>query len=103
MQVVLQGIFEPIHAQAKKAFVDPLRAINQGSIVGSDHLQALCDHPNVSQASSNEQTTETNGISQMAFVNVEASAFLVRKAGLNPKPALVIPASLIGAIPFSRG
>jgi len=56
LDIFFQGIFEPIQAQTKKALVDPFRRIDQGCVVIGDHMQALGDHPNVSQASGDQQT-----------------------------------------------
>jgi hypothetical protein len=89
LDIFLQGKFEPIQAQTKKALVNPFSTIYQRCVVRSNHLQTLSDHPNVSQASGDQQAAEAGRVSQVTFVNVKASAFLVREEGFKGLSMLV--------------
>lgn len=95
MKIALQSILDPIQAQAKKAFVRTIGTDNQAAIVGSNHPESLTDHPDISQASSNQHAAKTNGIGKMALVNVKATAFLVGEEGFDLEAAAIKTAGLI--------
>ena len=95
VKIALQSTLDPIQAQAKKAFVNAVCAINQASIIGSNHPKALTDHPDISQASRNQHAAEPNRIGQVALVNIEAAAFLVREEGFDLKATPIKTTGLI--------
>ena len=93
---VFQSILDPIETEAEKTFIATVGAVNQRQLVIGNHPQALDDHPEVSQASGNQQAAQTGRFSQMALVNREASALLVREEGFNAKSSPIIATGCIG-------
>ena len=52
---------------------------------GGQSEESQAQHPNVSQASSNEEAAQPFWIGKVTFVDMKAPAFLVRKEGFNPE------------------
>ena len=93
---VFQSILDPIETQAEEAFIATLGAVNQGQLIFGNYPQALGDHPDVRQAGSKQETAQTGRVSQMALVNMEASALLVGKEGFNSKSSPIIATGILG-------
>ena len=82
-QTVFQHVLEPIKTEAKQALVNPLGAVNEGSFALSNDKQTEAYHPDVSQAGGNQEPTNADRVREMAFVDVEATAFLVGEEGFD--------------------
>ncbi len=89
IKALLQSILDPVQAQTKQTFVNALGSINQGKVVFCNDLQSLADHPNISQTCGNQHSTEASRVRQMAFVNIETSAFLVGKESLDAEATAI--------------
>ena len=95
MKITLQSTFDPIQNKAKKAFINAFCSTDQTDIVRNNDPKPLTNHPNISQTGSNQQAAETSWVSQMALMDMEATAFLVGKEGLNLKSSAVKSTGLV--------
>ena len=82
-------MFQEPQAKLKETQVAPVRAMNQRQEVALPCLIAQIDNPDISQASGNHQFCQALRISEMAFVQMKAAAFLIGEEGLNAETLLI--------------
>ena len=87
-------MFEPVKAKTEQTFVDSVSAINDISFALVNSKQTQAYHPDVGQTSSNQEPADTDGIGEMAFVDVKTATLLVREEGFDTETTFVEPASL---------
>ena len=85
----IQEVLEQAQAKLEQAQITTICAVNDNDPILKYGQRAQEDDPNVSQASRDHQAREPRRIRDVAFVEIEATAFLVGEEGLNSIPFAV--------------
>jgi hypothetical protein len=84
--MVVQEVIEQNQAKLEETQVTTVRAMNDLDPAISLGNRTQVDDPDVGQASRDHQAGQACRIRDVAFVQVEAAALLIREEGLNPVP-----------------
>ena len=93
--MVVQEVVQHIETELEQAEIAAICAVNDTMEAGFHGQGTEIDDPEISQASSQHQMSDTSRVRQMAFVKMEATAFLVREEGFDVKSFLISLAGFI--------
>ena len=88
-------MFEQVQAEFEEAQVTAVRTVDDFDPIISLGNDAQVDNPDVGQASCNHQPSQTRWLRDVALMQVETAAFLIREQGFNAEPLFIPIAGLL--------
>lgn len=83
IEFFVEQVLQELEAQLKETEITAVSTMQDRQETACVHLRAQVDDPDVGQASGNQQARQALWVSEMAFMELEAAAFLVGEEGLN--------------------